>query len=50
MREIERRIKEQGITIINLEKEIDEARREDLTLLIYCLPLRAKEKDIYQFF
>jgi RNA-binding protein 39 len=29
---------------------MEEAKREDLTILVYCLPLKAKEKDIWNFF
>jgi RNA-binding protein 39 len=32
------------------EREAEEAKREDMTVLIYCLPTAAKEKDIYKFF
>lgn len=29
---------------------MEEAKREDHTILVYCLPLKAKEKDIWNFF
>lgn len=29
---------------------MEEAKREDMTVLVYCLPLKAKEKDIWNFF
>ena len=29
---------------------MEEARREDMTILVYCLPLKAKERDIWNFF
>ena len=43
IRDLERKITE-------MERAIDEARRQDLTVLMYSLPLKAKEKHIYQFF
>jgi RNA-binding protein 39 len=32
------------------EKEMEEAKREDHTIIVYCLPLKAKEKHIWKFF
>lgn len=32
------------------QKELEEAKREDLTVLVYCLPLKAREDDIWKFF
>lgn len=29
---------------------MQEAKREDHTILVYCLPLKAKERDIWNFF
>lgn len=29
---------------------MQEAKRQDHTILVYCLPLKAKEKDIWNFF
>jgi RNA-binding protein 39 len=29
---------------------MEEAKREDHTILVYCLPLKAKERDIWNFF
>lgn len=29
---------------------MEEAKREDMTILVYCLPLKAKEKEIWNFF
>ena len=29
---------------------MEEAKREDLTVLVYCLPLKAVENDIWGFF
>ncbi len=29
---------------------MEDAKREDHTVLIYCLPLKAKEKHIWNFF
>ena len=29
---------------------MEEAKREDHTIIVYCLPLKAKEKHIWRFF
>ncbi|KAM3143819.1 hypothetical protein pb186bvf_004095 [Paramecium bursaria] len=47
---IESEIKDLERKISEVERELEEARRQDLTVLMYCLPLKAKEKHIYQFF
>ena len=36
--------------MFNAEKELQEAKREDLTVLVYSLPLKAREDDIWGFF
>lgn len=33
-----------------MERELEEAHRQDLTILMYNLPYKAREKHIYQFF
>lgn len=47
---IETEIRELERKIVEVERELEEAHRQDLTVLMYCLPLKAKEKHIYQFF
>ncbi|CAD8059918.1 unnamed protein product [Paramecium primaurelia] len=47
---MEAEIRELERKIVEVERELEEAHRQDLTVLMYCLPLKAKEKHIYQFF
>ena len=44
---MEAEIRELERKIVEVERELEEAHRQDLTVLMYCLPLKAKEKHIY---
>ena len=35
---------------MSLERQAEEAQRDDCTILVNRLPLQANEKDIYMFF
>lgn len=44
------KFKEASNYCCNLERQLEQARRQDLTVLVHSLPLKAKEKDIWSFF